>query len=280
MTLSARLGGFASQNDNAQVTAELRNPAGATLATLAPGPGHRGGAQRPDDAAQAYRVGRRAGRGPDGVDDDHPHSLGGQLQRRLRRQRVAALRPGDGPEAGQTGEACDGQRQGPRPAAAQRRLRRPRRQRVRSRSARSSTPRNGHGEAHGRRGGRQDADRDVQRRHLQVHPGSREGRRQAAADRAAGAAWAATSPRVRTRADAGAARRRTVRYLNAKASGRFSVVGKYSKGVERGTTWTTTDRCDGTLTAVTAGAVRSSTSSASGRSWCAPGKSYLARARR
>jgi hypothetical protein len=51
------------------------------------------------------------------------------------------------------------------------------------------------------------------------------------------------------------ARRRIVRYLKAKASGRFRVIGKNSSGVERGTVWNTADRCDGTLTSVTAGTV-------------------------
>lgn len=51
------------------------------------------------------------------------------------------------------------------------------------------------------------------------------------------------------------ARRRTIRYLRAKATGRFNVIGKNSSGVERGTTWTTTDTCTGTVTKVTAGSV-------------------------
>ena len=54
---------------------------------------------------------------------------------------------------------------------------------------------------------------------------------------------------------ASGARRRAIRYLEAKATGRFNVIGKNSSGVERGTTWTTTDTCAGTLTAVTAGSV-------------------------
>jgi hypothetical protein len=52
-----------------------------------------------------------------------------------------------------------------------------------------------------------------------------------------------------------AARRRVIRYLKAKASGRFRVIGKNSSGVERGTAWTTSDACDGTITKVTKGAV-------------------------
>jgi hypothetical protein len=52
-----------------------------------------------------------------------------------------------------------------------------------------------------------------------------------------------------------AARRRVIRYLKAKASGRFRVIGKTASGIERGTSWTTSDACDGTLVKVTKGAV-------------------------
>lgn len=52
-----------------------------------------------------------------------------------------------------------------------------------------------------------------------------------------------------------AARRRIIRYLKAKASGRFRVVGKNASGIERGTAWTTSDACDGTIVKVTEGAV-------------------------
>ncbi len=54
---------------------------------------------------------------------------------------------------------------------------------------------------------------------------------------------------------AGPARRRAVRYLQAKASGRFRVVGRQSSGIERGTAWTTSDLCEGTETKVTKGTV-------------------------
>ena len=54
---------------------------------------------------------------------------------------------------------------------------------------------------------------------------------------------------------AGPARRRAVRFLQAKASGRFRVVGRQSSGIERGTAWTTSDRCEGTETKVTKGTV-------------------------
>lgn len=56
-------------------------------------------------------------------------------------------------------------------------------------------------------------------------------------------------------ADGGAARRRRVRFLLAKASGRFRTIGRKSFGTERGTTWLTKDSCAGTLTQVRAGRV-------------------------
>jgi hypothetical protein len=63
--------------------------------------------------------------------------------------------------------------------------------------------------------------------------------------------------RSASRAEVQAARRsrRTIRRLRAKAKGRFRTRGRYSAATVRGTTWTTTDRCDGTLTAVKRGRV-------------------------
>ena len=46
-----------------------------------------------------------------------------------------------------------------------------------------------------------------------------------------------------------------VRSLWAKGRGRFRTRGRYSTATVRGTRWLTTDRCDGTLTTVTEGAV-------------------------
>jgi len=46
-----------------------------------------------------------------------------------------------------------------------------------------------------------------------------------------------------------------VRSLWAKGSGRFRTRGRFSTATVRGTRWLTTDRCDGTLTTVTEGAV-------------------------
>lgn len=83
----------------------------------------------------------------------------------------------------------------------------------------------------------------------------------------------------RRSADAGAARRRVVRFLKAKASGRFSVIGKYSKGIERGTSWTTSDGCDGTLTSVTSGTVAVFDLVRERTVVVRAGKSYLAKAR-
>lgn len=53
----------------------------------------------------------------------------------------------------------------------------------------------------------------------------------------------------------GSARRRIVRYLQAKAHGNFNVIGQHAKGLERGTAWKTTDTCATTEVAVQDGAV-------------------------
>ena len=50
-------------------------------------------------------------------------------------------------------------------------------------------------------------------------------------------------------------RKRFVRYLQAKASGNFRVIGRHSSGLERGTSWLTRDDCTGTLTRVQKGQV-------------------------
>jgi hypothetical protein len=49
--------------------------------------------------------------------------------------------------------------------------------------------------------------------------------------------------------------RRTVRRLRARGRGRFRTRGRYASATVRGTTWTTTDRCDGTLVSVARGRV-------------------------
>ena len=51
------------------------------------------------------------------------------------------------------------------------------------------------------------------------------------------------------------ATRRAIRRLSGKAKGRYRTRGKHSAATVRGTTWTVTDRCDGTLTAVKRGKV-------------------------
>ena len=75
-------------------------------------------------------------------------------------------------------------------------------------------------------------------------------------------------------------RRRTIRRLRANAKGRFSTRGRYSSATVRGTSWTTTDRCDGTLTKVTRGTVTVRDLKRRKNITLRQGKSYLARARR
>ena len=50
-------------------------------------------------------------------------------------------------------------------------------------------------------------------------------------------------------------RKRSVRHLWGKGSGKFRTVGRFSSATVRGTTWLTDDRCDGTLTKVRQGSV-------------------------
>jgi CSLREA domain-containing protein len=59
------------------------------------------------------------------------------------------------------------------------------------------------------------------------------------------------------RAEAGAARlsKRAVRRMRGNARGRFRTRGRHSAATVRGTKWTVTDRCDGTLTKVKRGRV-------------------------
>jgi hypothetical protein len=52
---------------------------------------------------------------------------------------------------------------------------------------------------------------------------------------------------------------RVLRSLHGRAHGRFRTVGRYSAGTVRGTEWQTIDRCDGTLTVDTKGAVETTT---------------------
>ena len=77
----------------------------------------------------------------------------------------------------------------------------------------------------------------------------------------------------------GSARRRTIRYLKAKASGKFNVIGRHSSGVERGTTWTVTDTCTTTVTKVTAGSVAVRDFAKRKTVLVRAGRTYVARAR-
>ena len=73
--------------------------------------------------------------------------------------------------------------------------------------------------------------------------------------------------------------RRTVRRLRANARGRFQTRGNNSSATVRGTIWTTTDRCDGTLTQVRRGTVVVRDFRRKRNVIVRAGKSYLARAR-
>ena len=82
------------------------------------------------------------------------------------------------------------------------------------------------------------------------------------------------------RASAAGLSRRTVRRLRANARGRFRTRGRNSSATVRGTIWTTTDRCDGTLTKVRRGRVIVRDLRRKRNITLTAGKSYLARARR
>jgi hypothetical protein len=69
---------------------------------------------------------------------------------------------------------------------------------------------------------------------------------------------ACTKGKARKSALANAARKRSkrkIRKLRGNAKGRFRTRGRYSSATVRGTKWTVTDRCDGTLTSVQRGRV-------------------------
>ena len=84
-----------------------------------------------------------------------------------------------------------------------------------------------------------------------------------------------------SRARASAARRskRAIRRLRANGVGRFRTGGRYSSATVRGTDWTITDRCDGTLTKVRRGSVAVRDFRRKKTIVVRRGKSYLARAR-
>ncbi len=92
-----------------------------------------------------------------------------------------------------------------------------------------------------------------------------------------------TARRSGKRAQAAARRRlskRAIRRLRSKATGRFRTRGRHSSATVRGTSWLTTDRCDGTLTKVTRGKVSVRDFRRKRTITLRRGKSYLARARR
>ncbi len=66
--------------------------------------------------------------------------------------------------------------------------------------------------------------------------------------------------------------------LRGNAKGRFRTRGRYSSATVRGTIWTTTDRCDGTLTKVSRGRVAVRDFRRKKNISLRRGKSYLARA--
>jgi hypothetical protein len=72
--------------------------------------------------------------------------------------------------------------------------------------------------------------------------------------------------------------RRAIRRLRSSASGRFRTRGRFSAATVRGTKWTVTDRCDGTLTKVTRGRVAVRDFRRRRTIVLRRGKSYLARA--
>jgi hypothetical protein len=80
--------------------------------------------------------------------------------------------------------------------------------------------------------------------------------------------------------NANAARRskRRIRRLRGNGKGRFRTRGRYSSATVRGTIWTVTDRCDGTLTKVSRGRVAVRDLRKRKTKTLRAGKSYLARA--
>ena len=83
---------------------------------------------------------------------------------------------------------------------------------------------------------------------------------------------------ARGRTASAALSRRAVRRLRSTATGRFRTRGRNSSATVRGTVWTTTDRCDGTLTQVRRGRVVVRDLRRRRNVVVRAGKSYLARA--
>ena len=82
------------------------------------------------------------------------------------------------------------------------------------------------------------------------------------------------------RKPASASASRRIRRLGSSARGRFRTRGRHSAATVRGTRWTTTDRCDGTLTKVTRGTVAVRDFRRRKTIIVKAGRSYLAKARR
>ena len=74
--------------------------------------------------------------------------------------------------------------------------------------------------------------------------------------------------------------RRTIRRLRGRGRGRFRIRGRYAAATVRGTDWTVSDRCDGTLTKVRRGRVAVRDLRRKRTVIVRAGRSYLARARR
>ena len=74
--------------------------------------------------------------------------------------------------------------------------------------------------------------------------------------------------------------KRTIRRLRGKSTGRFRTRGRYSSATVRGTDWTVSDRCDGTLTTVRSGRVSVRDLRRKKTIVLRKGKRYLARAPR
>jgi len=72
---------------------------------------------------------------------------------------------------------------------------------------------------------------------------------------------------------------RRIRRLRGRGSGRFRTRGRYSSATVRGTDWSTTDRCDGTLTQVKSGKVAVRDLRRRKTVIVRAGRSYLARRR-
>jgi hypothetical protein len=87
-----------------------------------------------------------------------------------------------------------------------------------------------------------------------------------------------SSRRSSTQAQASARSKRRIRRLRGNGKGRFRTRGRYSAATVRGTDWTVTDRCDGTLTQVKRGKVAVRDFRRRKNVSVRAGKRYLARA--